>query len=164
MCLTVVYGAYDLLGSRKSRSTAPASQANHVGELKKFVAEVSQKLKRGKLTADYQHMITQADEQWTKDPFLLSVAPLKKNLSERAALDKTLTPERRPEIIYTGYMQIGDTRLAILNGIEYERGESLMMSEYYVKEIRPTRVVIGKVNSRETIQLPIVEIDSGIGQ
>lgn len=164
MCLTIAYGAYELFGSRKPKSKPLPSQANPLGELKNFVMEVTQKLVGEKPAKEYQHMIAQAGAQWSKDPFLHSSAPLKKSLIERVTVNKTVTAERPPDLIYTGFMQIGNAKLAILNGIEYAMGESLNVKNYYVKEIHPTRVVIGKINGLETIQLPIAEMFSGIGK
>lgn len=161
MCLTIAYGAYELMGARKPKAkTSP--QADPVAELKNFVLEVSQKLVGDKLGEEYQYMIEQAGDQWTKDPFLHSSTSLKKNLTERVLPKKLVPTERPPELTYTGFMQIGDTRMAILNGIEYARGESLNLKDYFVKDILPTRVVIGRLNNLETIQLPIAEIVSGI--
>lgn len=164
MCLTIVYGAYELSGSRKPGSTAPPSRADSVGELKKFVMEVTRKLVGQKPAEEYQYIITQADAQWSKDPFIHSAAPLKKSLVERVGLNEPVDAQQPPDIIYTGFMQTGDIKLAILNGIEYAEGESLNIGDYYVKEIDPTRAVIGTINGPGTIQLPIAEFDSAIGK
>ncbi len=161
MCLSIAYGAYDLLGSGGGRAKAPPSQANPMDELKQFVMEISQKLAGDKPSEDYQYMITQAGDPWPKDPFLLSSALLRKSRAAQVTVSEPQPAERTPDFIYTGYMQIEGTLLAIVNGIEYAKGESLRVEDYYIKEIHPKRVVIGKINSRETIQLPIADVDSG---
>ena len=163
MCLTIVYGAYELLGSKAPRSKPSSAQSNPVSELKQFAMDITQKLVSEKLNKEYQHMMVQAGANWSKDPFLHSSAQLKKSLATPTIISKPVSTDRAPDLTYTGFMQIGDTKLAILNGIEYAKGESLDIKNYYVKEIYPTRVVIGKIDGLGTIQMPIVEIDSGIG-
>ena len=125
---------------------------------------VTQKLVGEKLAAGHQHVIAQAGAQWSKDPFLHSAVQLKKSPDERPAVQVPVASQRLPDFTYTGFMQIGDIKLAILNGIEYARGESLNGENYYVKEIHPTRVVIGRINGPETIQLPIAEFDTADGK
>jgi hypothetical protein len=44
--------------------------------------------------------------------------------------------------------------------MEYVEGEALSDKTYYIKSISPERVIIGKVDSRETIQISISETDS----
>lgn len=160
MCLTIVYGAYDLLGSRrKQKSVSPDTMPNTAGDLKSFVADVTGKLAGEKVSKEYQYMIRQAGAQWTKDPFIHSSRPLKKRL---LPLKMTPTPARpsAPDFDYSGFMQLGTTRIAIINGMEYVEGEALSDKTYYIKSISPHRVVIGKVDSKETIQISIRETDS----
>ena len=59
-------------------------------------------------------------------------------------------------------MQLGNVKMAIINGTEYAVGEAMDDRSFYVKSISPQRVVIGKVDGVETIQLPIQEFDSGL--
>jgi hypothetical protein len=160
MCLTIAYGAYDLLGSRrKQKSISPGTMPNKTGDLKSFVADVTGKLAGEKVSKEYQYMIKQAGAQWTKDPFIHSARPLKKRL---LPVNVTQTPAKpsAPDFDYTGFMQLGTTRIAILNGMEYAEGEALPDKAYYIKSISPQRVIIGKVDSKETIQISINETDS----
>jgi hypothetical protein len=165
MCLTVLYGAYDLFVYRKKpRPTATQPPANPIAELKSFVTEVTQKLINEKVSSEYSYMISQAGANWTKDPFIASVEPLKKQQTIETAPQKEIVPPIRSGFIYTGYLKLGPTRLAVINGLEYSVGESLDANGLYVKSISPHHVVIGKVNSLETIQLPLRELDSGLSK
>lgn len=164
MCVTIAYGAYDLLGSRRrQKSMSPGTMPNTVENLKSFVADVTGKLSGEKVSKEFQYMIKQAGAQWTKDPFILSSRPLKKRL---LPLNVTQKPAKlsAPDFSYTGFMQLGTTRLAIVNGLEYSEGEAMPDKMYYIKSISPQKVIIGKVDSEETIQVSISENDfpSGI--
>lgn len=160
MCLTIAYGAYDLLGSRrKQKSISPDTIPNKIGDLKSFVSDVTGKLAGEKVTQEYQYMIKQAGAQWTKDPFIHSSRPLKKRLLPLNVSQKPVKPSA-PDFDYTGFMQLETTRLAIVNGMEYSEGETLPGKMYYIKSISPQRVIIGKVDSKETIRVSISETDS----
>ncbi len=163
MCLTIVYGAYELIGNRTPRSKTPSQSANPVEELKGFVASVSKKLVNEKVSEEYRYLIGQADHNWTKDPFLPSIAPLKKNLASPSLNQKPANEKTAPQYVYSGYLKLGDTLLAIINGMEYAVGESLNSSGLYIKSVSPLQVVVGRTNSRETIILPITEIDPPVG-
>jgi len=164
MCLAIVYGAYDLLVARKSRRTTPPPVENAIGELKVFVAEVGQRLNNQRIANDYPYVINQAGASWDKDPFIQSSKPLQKRLALDPA-DRQSRPKAQVAAFrYSGYMQSGTIKMAIIDGMEYVEGESLADKTFYVKSISPQRVVIGKVEGLETIQLPIREIDSGLGE
>ena len=162
MCLAIVIGALDLIFRGKTRpGPAPTASGSSTGELKTFVAEITGKLANEKVSMDYQHMIRQAGTDWTKDPFIQSVKPLKKRLSTIGSAPKKPTKSTAPRYIYSGFMQLGETRLAIINGLEYAVGENLLNKAYYVKTISPNRVVLAKAKGGETIQVFITESDDG---
>ena len=162
MCLTIVYGAYELIGSNTSRKKAPSSPEDPIGELKSFVAEIGQKLNRERPAGDYAYIVTQAGSTWDKDPFIHSPGSLKKSPPASTAARPSKRVEYRAKFAYTGFMQLGNVKMAIINGTEYAVGEAMDDRSFYVKSISPQRVVIGKVDGVETIQLPIQEFSSGL--
>jgi hypothetical protein len=161
MCLTIIYGAFDLTVARKSRKSAPSPVGNTINELKSFVAEIDQKLNSQQIAKEYPYVINQAGIAWEKDPFIRSSKPLQKRLTADSKERPSKPKMERTNFNYTGFMQLGTTRMAIINGMEYAEGESLADKTYYVKSITPQRVLISKVHGPETIQLPISEFDSG---
>ncbi len=161
MCLTIVYGAYELLFARKSGKPVPASVGNPIGELKSFVTEIGQKLNSEQKGKESPYIITRAGATWDKDPFIHSTGPLQKRLTLGNPDQQQKPAADRPDFIYSGYMQLGTMQMVIINGMEYTVGESLTDKSFYVKSIAPQQVVIGKTTGLETIQLPIREFDSG---
>jgi hypothetical protein len=165
MCLAILYGAYDLFVYRnKPRFSAPVQTVNPIAELKNFVAEVTQKLVSEKVSSEYNYMISKAGANWTKDPFILSLEPLKKRQTTEQVPQQQVAQPSRSGFIYTGYLELGQTKVAVINGMEYVVGESLDSNGLYVKSISPHHVVIGKVSGLETIQLPLRELDPGLGE
>ena len=161
MCLTIVYGAFELSVGRQPIKTTPPPVGNNINELKLFVSEIDQKLNSQLSAKEYPYLIKQAGLAWDKDPFIHSSKPLQKRLASEIKERQSKSIEAHSKFNYSGFMQLGVTKIAIINGMEYTEGESLADKTYYVKSISAQRIVIGKVQGPETIQLPISEFDSG---
>lgn len=164
MCLTVAFGAYDLLGKGGSARRKPASQAvreRPADDVRQFATEMARNVAAQKISNTSQHLIEQAATEWTRDPFIGSAAPLgNQPTPDRPATQSApaLAP-LVPQYTYTGFLQVGDTKLAIINGMEYTQGEALGSTGHYVQNISARRVTIGQVRGADTIHLPLREID-----
>lgn len=163
MCLTILYGAYELLGNQGSKTKKSTKNQNPVKELKDFATSVTKKLVDEKLSKEYGYLIEQAANEWHKDPFIHSATPLKKQLTTPSVPQKAVNRSQAHRFLYTGYLKLGTTKIAVINGMEYAEGESLNTKGLFVKSISPHNVVIAKVNGRETIQLPLIESGPTIG-
>lgn len=155
MCLAIIYGAWELVGNRgPAKPTAPSTE-NPVEQVRTFVGDLTKKIVADKVPAEYLYMINQASDRWVKDPFILTQEPLS---TERES-PKTGTEKisARPTLEYSGYLQVGTSIMAIINGMEYAVGDALTMEGYYVKSVSPRNVVIARINGRETMELPIQE-------
>ena len=160
MCLAIVIGALDLIFRGRTRPRPlPTASGSSAGDLKSFVAEITGKLANEEVSMDYRHMIRQAGADWNKDPFIQSTTPLKKRLPPVGSTPKKSTRSTKPRYIYSGFMQLGETKLAIINGIEYAVGEKLLNKAYYVKTISQNMVVLAKVKGGETTRIFITETD-----
>ncbi len=58
---------------------------------------------------------------------------------------------------YTGYLEIGTRRIAVINGESYEAGEELEAGGYLVKRIRSSAVVIEEKGTGKDITVPLEE-------
>jgi hypothetical protein len=163
MCLTIVYGAYELLsgGSRKPAPSAVPAAVNPTDDLRTLVADLSKNLIENPSDRPVAYLAGKAEDPWGKDPFIDSTAPLKKQLPQAAsAQEEAVASAPALSFAFSGFLQMGATRMAIINGLEYAVGESLGTSGYVVRGITPKQVVIGKLNSSETIVVPLRDIDS----
>ena len=66
---------------------------------------------------------------------------------------------RRPKIefVYTGYLEVGRKRMAIINGMEYREGEALDIKGFVLKSVSPTKVVIENRGIGATLNVPLQE-------
>jgi hypothetical protein len=165
MCLTIVYGAYELIGSgaRGPQKSAPAPsntpKVSATDEMRKFATEMTQKLVAERMGTEARKTLDQASSEWTKDPFIQSTAPIdSKSTEPTAPKQSTGKAEIAPAFSLTGFLQMGNTQLAIINGMEYAVGDTIDAGGHYLESISPEGVVIGAANG-EKIQLTLSEID-----
>ena len=160
MVLTVIFGAYTLFFSSDTAISPQATRAEPVADLQKFVIQVAKNIQTTIPTEAETHRLEQASRNWQKDPFLTSVAALttelERSLPVEVAKEKPV-PAEAPDLRYSGFLQVGAKRMAIINGMEYEEGEMLPASGYFIRSITPKSVVIGKIGDSKTHVLPLDE-------
>jgi hypothetical protein len=77
-----------------------------------------------------------AETQWGKNPFWDAT-------SYREFVGKGATNVKAgPSIVYSGYVDTGQKKMAIINGWEYEAGQPLDVEGYLLKKVTPSRVLI----------------------
>ena len=145
MLLTVAYGIYALFfeGKGKSTPTEPAivSTAVQLENLNAFITKVAEASKAG-LSKEDSYIISRAETEWKQDPMIS--AELTERPQEEIKQQKQVVQAAgpRPDVTYTGFMQMGDRRFAIINGYEYAPGDPLPEGEYKVSSVTPSKVVI----------------------
>jgi len=143
--IALIYGLYTLLfgsSTKKSRITSE----NQVADIKKLVSDVKAGLDKGKFSKVEGYIMDRAKTPWPRDPFL----------QREAAETEKVVEEVKEEVnfVYSGYVALGSTKLAIINGKEYRAGETLEEVGYMLRKILPERVLIKNKKSRKNIIVP----------
>jgi hypothetical protein len=99
------------------------------------------------------YIITRAEANWGKNPFLEKESYKEYIASTGAASQNNAAVK----FIYTGYVDAGKLKMAIINGQEYGRGEKLETEGYFLKEIRFSNVVISNRNTGIDMEIAIQE-------
>lgn len=101
----------------------------------KIIQEVAAELKKVATSPTENYAIARAEAAWAKDPFYKKVMPA--------------APKAGPggtggsDIVYSGYVDMGERKLAVINGNTYQVGEKLDFGgAFYLKSVEPLRVVI----------------------
>ncbi len=157
MVLAIIGGAYSFFFS--SSDTGRMGQKREGGDLNRFVTDMADKLQKKDISKTYKYIIARAQAEWSKDPFLPSEAALTSKSEAEGNNDKGGVSARGLNFVYSGYINISNQKLAIINGMEYEIGENLEQDGYFVKSISPGQAVIGVKKGNNTIVLPLQEID-----
>lgn len=161
MLLTVVYGIYVLFFENKGKSSATetvaVSSAAQLENLNAFITKVAEASRAG-LSKEDKYIISRAETEWKQDPLItaeLTDRPRDEiNRQEQAV--QAVGP--RPNITYTGFMQMGDRKFAIINGFEYAPGDQLQEGGYTVSSITPSKVVIVSTDvSKKKFIFPLEE-------
>ena len=135
--IAVMYGGYQFFLSSPSK-TASVKTENEIKTAKKLVKDITEHLNKVRLSEAEKHTISRAEAQWVEDPFYN-----KKRSTKKETPKDTSSARQKISFTYSGYIEIGEKRLAIINGMEYQTGEELEVGEWIVRGIYPTKVVIG---------------------
>lgn len=152
MALAVLYGGYSLLAP-SSDPTQPAATMPSLQNVEDFVLGVIAEVPRFSLNTAEEYMIAAAVAPWGENPFL------KVKLEENDAPDKlsVTVPEPKVPLVYSGFIELGDRRLAILNGREYEPGDALEISGYSLLAVYPSHVELKWLDSDDVRVVPLEE-------
>ena len=162
MLLTVAYGVYALFfeGKGKSGTTpiATISATQELENLNTFITKVAEASKAG-LSKEDTYIISRAESAWKQDP-LTTVELTDRPEDEINRQKKQITQTTGPQlnVSYTGFMQMGDKKFAIIDGLEYTAGDELVQGGFEVRSITPRQVVIVSTDrSKKKFIFPIEE-------
>ena len=159
MCATIAFGAYELLSSGSPEKKSLVVSENPTEELNKLVADISKKIAAKNSNKDNQYIIELATDNWTKDPFIQSLKPLTDKLvSETEKQESPVNMETPIGMVYSGFLEVGNVKLAIIDGIEYAEGDALETTGFYVQSITSRYVIIARIDGSETVRLHLREI------
>lgn len=146
--LAVLYGAYEFLiaqpAARKARIEAKPIE---VGSL---VTKINTDLAKDKISELDVSIATKADKEWSKSPFWDRSSYL-----ELAGNEESMAAGLK--VIYSGYVDAGRKAMAIINGSEYEAGESLEIEGYMLQSVTPSRIIIVNRSTGSELYVPIQE-------
>ena len=152
MALVVLYGGYNLLWP-SSEPSDPAGNLHPLQDVEDFVLGVLAELPRFSLNKTEEYTIAAAATPWAANPFL------KVTLEKDKAPEKlsATVPEPEVPLVYSGFIQLGDRRLAILNGREYEPGDALEIDGYTLLAMHPSHLELRWLDSDDVRAIPLEE-------
>lgn len=163
MAATVLLGGYLYWGPVTSGSRQDIEKMSDDQALE-FARNVIQKLKEDTALNMDLFTIRSAEGKWEKDPFL-KTDPLLSDTPQRAVPDAAAASAgTQPNLVYTGFLEVGTQRLAIINGIEYTSGEAVDGEGHYVRRILPHQVEIGNQHTPGVILLKLIEYEAITGK
>ena len=149
MLLTVGYGAVELLLPRNKNVIPLPAQSTE--NLNTFIGKVADAVRVA--TADASAMVIQkAEVAWNQDPFMV-IRKAPPPPAEKSPAKEAL--RSLPAMTYSGFLEIGSKRLAIINGMEYEAGDKLGPAGVTIKSVLPNKVIM--TSSQGEIVLPLQE-------
>ena len=152
MVLAVICGVYIMFFESPKQAKALDTDGDRELEvLNDFITKIADKTKSG-LSKRQAYVLKKARLAWDKDPLV--------QLEAKKVVDTG--PQTVPDgrLKYTGFLQMGDTRLAIISGMEYEAGDRLVPGGFIVRRILPDHVVVAPPGKKKkTMILPMQETE-----
>jgi len=154
MAAAILYGGYNFLfsgsgGGKKKSYGKPQVAVNE------FVADLIKRIQGADNTRTDAEILSKASAQWQKDPFLV----VKNSEDAEEEGPQELEILDRGELIgsfnYSGYMEMGKNKLAIINGMEYQEGDQLNIQGTALKTISSGAVHIYVDAKKGVIVVPI---------
>jgi hypothetical protein len=149
--LALGYGAVELLLPRANVASVLKQQG--MEQLNAFITKVADATRSG--TAETSSILIQkAEAAWKQNPFM----EIQKVKAAEPAATRPKETAKRLDLAYSGFIELGSKRLAIINGQEYETGDQLNPGGFTIKSILPTRVTIVSAGGEVApIVLPLQE-------
>lgn len=147
--IIIIYGAYSFL-SAKTQKHAKENFATEKGSLMSTIAGDLLKSPSNVLDA---FIIQKAEADWVKNPFWK-----KGSYIEWANKDNTKSSDDpASKIIYSGFVETGKKKMAIINGLEYSTGEKLEIEGFILKKITATKIIVGNKKNGSDLVITIQE-------
>ena len=151
--LTVFYGIYVWFLASPQPAAVAVDDKKDQKELNAFILKVAEKTSN-RLSKSQAYVLRKAETQWKRDPLIQIEPKASEEVEDRPE------PVLTSEAIYTGFLRMGDKRLAIINGMEYETGDILEPDGFIIRNITPSRVVIAPPGkTKKTLILPMEETE-----
>ncbi|HBO85313.1 MAG: hypothetical protein A2073_08020 [Deltaproteobacteria bacterium GWC2_42_11] len=151
MLAAVFYGIYNFTGT----ASKPDKGADKkFSDVKSLIANITAGSAGGLSSELDNNIVARAETEWQNDPFYekklykewTSPKSGKKTAEELEELykstEKAEVPEQKVNFNYTGYIELGNKKIAIINDAEYEQGERLESEGYILKSISRSNIVI----------------------
>lgn len=136
--LALIYGVYIVFLEPKAQQPTFTTSQNQLENLNAFITKVAAATKEG-LSEKDSEIIERAEKAWVRDPLVRMRKPVQVE-EETEQAEKETQPQGM--ILYTGYLEMGSMRLAIINGNEYAAGDTLEQGGYVVRSISPSQIVL----------------------
>jgi len=153
MGIVVVYGAYEFTFGSSARKAGTEIKSNSA-EISSFVSGLTSELAKDLSAGTDAYIISRAEAEWQKNPFLERSLYKVWTAREGAAAGKNIAAVK---IIYSGYVDSGKKKMAIVNGVEYSVGEKLEIEGYVLKKITNSNIVVSNRNTGSEVEVHIQE-------
>ena len=159
MLLAVFYGGYDFFSTGRKSHTV-VDQTRKTTDLNALMGDITSALTTEASSPVEAYMIKRAEAAWPRDLFYEPINKHEEALEKAAAHAQQVEAETssiKGQLSYTGYLDTGSRKIAIVNGYEYVAGDSLDVEGYVLKGIYPGKIVIFNKINQLSIEIPLKE-------
>jgi hypothetical protein len=156
MAILILYAAFDFLAPKMKGEAEDTTRKT--AELNSFAADIAAGAGKDLAKNLGPLIFSRAEKEWTQDPFL-DARIFRLRTEAKAPPKETPAAAAAPKIefVYTGYLEVGGKRMAIINGVEYRESEDLDIKGYVLNAVSPTRVVVENRATGTLLNIPLQE-------
>jgi hypothetical protein len=148
--LFILYAGYEyLIAGPASKKVKTSTESVNINTSS---TGITKDLGKDKITDFDAYVIRRMEADWGKNPFWKK--DLYKEWGNREGVAKSGVLAK---IIYSGYVDSGKNKMAIINGLEYRLGEELELEGYVLKQITPSSVLIFNKYTGNKEEIPLQE-------
>jgi len=148
--LFILYAGYEyLIAGPASKKVKTSTESVNINTSS---TGITKDLGKDKITDFDAYVIRRMEADWGKNPFWKK--DLYKEWGNREGVAKSGVLAK---IIYSGYVDSGKHKMAVINGFEYRIGEQLEIEGYVLKQITPSKVLIFNKNTGNKEDIPLQE-------
>lgn len=135
---TLAYGGYVFMQpATTSKQTLNAvANKNNYRTLDDLLRTTTQELNKSNLSTTDTRIIARAEAPWPRADLFRPEAVGDENKGEAK------TTSLADKYIYSGFVEVGDKIMAIINGQEYKTGDVVDLDGFIVQAISPTRLIL----------------------
>jgi len=146
LALVILFGLYNIIITSKVKLASP-NAAQRASELQSFVTQTTATVGSEMPSAYDMYVASRAGSPWENNPF-------SRKGGESVSRDLA---SMRSLFIYSGYIETGGRRVAVINDADYMAGEPLEKEGFYLKKISPSSVLIENRREKTMFEIPISE-------
>ena len=157
MAIAILYAAFEFLYPKAKTSPAVSQQKvveQRTADLNKFVADLNASLDRDWMKNVGTLIFSRAESPWRQDPFLDGRSH-KAWLKLKETAKEVKAPPPKIDFFYSGFIELGQKRMGIINGIEYREGQPLEIKGYVLKSLNAERAIIENSSTGATENIPL---------
>jgi hypothetical protein len=155
MAVAILYAGFDYLTPKKKMTGMDMAQKT--AELKTFVNDLTAGLGKDSSKNLGTLIFSRAEKEWAQDPFLDGKSFKSWTQVKAVTAKEAEAAPPKIEFVYSGYLEVNQNRMAIINGVEYSEGDGLDTKGYVLKSVSPSSVVIENRGIGATINVPLLE-------
>ena len=148
--LFILYAGYEyLIAGPASKKVKTSTESVNINTSS---TGITKDLGKDKITDFDAYVIRRMEADWGKNPFWKK--DLYKEWGNREGVAKSGVLAK---IIYSGYVDSGKNKMAVINGFEYRIGDELEIEGYVLKQITPSKILIVNKYTESKEEIPLQE-------
>jgi hypothetical protein len=151
MLVAVCLGSL-MLFSDGQKKQGPSAASDKPNSITHMLTNLATQFGSNTLLEQKQYVLSMARTPW-QDIFLTGDAMMAQPVE--ALISADMLPSN-VSLVYSGYIETPQRRVAIINGIEYLEGELLDKSQLVIRHIDSQRVVLG-ASAHKVFSVPLVD-------